>query len=222
MEKNRQTKVISIIALVVAVIGMSVGFAAFSNTLTISSGATVTPNKDDFKVVLSGDENDHTVNILKPNAGTHNATGEDAIIINENGVSSTELKAAFTAPGQVVSYDIYIHNIGSYASYLNKLEFNNVQGTENKKVCTPLAGATPELVEAACENIHMYVNYNVDEDTKQVFRETKEFTGFKLEPNSVISGEIVISYYGGENAPRADGPFTVEFGDVKFYFSTVD
>ena len=35
MEKDRGTKVIAIVALIVAVVGLSLGFAAFSSTLTI-------------------------------------------------------------------------------------------------------------------------------------------------------------------------------------------
>ncbi|MBQ3511969.1 MAG: hypothetical protein IJA30_06735 [Bacilli bacterium] len=49
MEKERQIKLLSIIALVVAITGMTLGFAAFSTTLNISSSATVTPNSEDFK-----------------------------------------------------------------------------------------------------------------------------------------------------------------------------
>ena len=52
MEKTRQIKILSIVALVVAIAGMTLGFAAFSTTLSISSSATVTPNSDDFKVVV--------------------------------------------------------------------------------------------------------------------------------------------------------------------------
>ena len=54
MERNRQTKVIAIVALCVAVVGLTLGFAAFSNTLTISSSATVTPNESDFKLTVYG------------------------------------------------------------------------------------------------------------------------------------------------------------------------
>ena len=57
MEKNRQIKILSIVALVLAIAGMSLGFAAFSSTLTISSSATVTPNSNDFKVVVYGLKN---------------------------------------------------------------------------------------------------------------------------------------------------------------------
>lgn len=64
MEKQRQMKLLSIVALVVAIIGMTLGFAAFSTTLSISSSATVTPNSEDFKISLYG-MNDEFVNEIK-------------------------------------------------------------------------------------------------------------------------------------------------------------
>lgn len=54
MERDRKIRMLSIVALVLAITGMSLGFAAFSSTLTISSSATVTPNSDDFKIKVYG------------------------------------------------------------------------------------------------------------------------------------------------------------------------
>ena len=49
--KNRQG--ITIAALIIAIVGLSIGFAAFSNTLTISSSATVNPCDENFIVQFS-------------------------------------------------------------------------------------------------------------------------------------------------------------------------
>ena len=50
MEHNRKIKILSIVALVLAISAMTLGFAAFSTTLNISSSASVTPNSGDFSV----------------------------------------------------------------------------------------------------------------------------------------------------------------------------
>ena len=50
MEKDRSTKIIAIAALLIGIVGLSLGFAAFSNTLTISSSAEVTPDQSAFNV----------------------------------------------------------------------------------------------------------------------------------------------------------------------------
>ena len=44
MEKDRGGRVIAIVALLVGVVGLTIGFAAFTNTLTIQSDASVTPD----------------------------------------------------------------------------------------------------------------------------------------------------------------------------------
>ena len=48
MRKNRQMQLILILAICVSIVGISLGFAAFSNTLTISSSAIVKPDQKDF------------------------------------------------------------------------------------------------------------------------------------------------------------------------------
>ena len=52
-KKTKQTKILSIIALITAVLCMSLGFATFSTTLTISSNANVTPDSSAFAVKFS-------------------------------------------------------------------------------------------------------------------------------------------------------------------------
>ena len=43
MEKERGAKLIAVIALLVAVAGLTIGYAAYSSTLTINGTATVDP-----------------------------------------------------------------------------------------------------------------------------------------------------------------------------------
>ena len=54
MERKRYEKMFLILILVVAIAGMSLGFAAFSKLLTINASATVTPSQEDFKIVAYG------------------------------------------------------------------------------------------------------------------------------------------------------------------------
>ena len=53
MEKDRRVKVISIFALVIAITGMSLGFAAFSASLDLASNAFVSPDSATFNVKFS-------------------------------------------------------------------------------------------------------------------------------------------------------------------------
>ena len=104
------TKRIAALAIVVSVLGLSLGFAAFSNTLTIKSEALVQPSENLFNIDFVGGSGgvvtpvvDNTV----PGATATNATiGSDA-----NGNSVIEnIKATFTEPGQSVSYTFSTSN----------------------------------------------------------------------------------------------------------------
>ena len=53
MERDRSAKIIAIVALCIAIVGLSIGFAAFSSNLTISSSANVKPDPSSFDVNFS-------------------------------------------------------------------------------------------------------------------------------------------------------------------------
>ena len=106
MERKDSTRIIAIIAVVVAVIGLSVGFAAFSNTLTIKSSANVTPSATDFDVNFSNSNTAEQAGDVT-GVGTNNATGDTATIDNTDSPTISGLKANFTEPGQTVTYSFY-------------------------------------------------------------------------------------------------------------------
>lgn len=54
MRQNKKVKIITITSLCLAVVGLTLGFAAFSNQLTISSSATISPDSSDFKITAYG------------------------------------------------------------------------------------------------------------------------------------------------------------------------
>ena len=229
MEKNRQTKVIAIIALVVAVIGMSVGFAAFSNTLTISSSATVTPNEEDFKLVAYGvgqqleeeimeDTSIYTSTTTSIPWKYWGATGTAATINNNSAagtISFTNLEAGFTQPDQLVDYWFIIKNEGAYDAYIDITNFKNYASSNISKTCTPGTGATTTLVNAACEGITATVE--AFSNTAGTSLDSVE-RSFNLEAGDFIYAHVLISYL--PTAARSDGPFTVDFEDLTISFST--
>ena len=66
MEKNRDTKLILVTVLAVGVMGLSIGFAAFSNVLKINSAATVSPDASTFNVDFSSSESEVETNPIVP------------------------------------------------------------------------------------------------------------------------------------------------------------
>ena len=215
MERDRSAKIIAIVALCVAIVGLSVGFAAFSNELTINSNATVSPNASDFDVNFSTSntsEQDGTVS----GVGTNSATGENATINNSNSPTITGLKANFTEPGQKVTYSFYAHNAGKYAAYLNNVTYANVSGKTATKVCTAGVGTDATMVEAACNGISVSVKVGNDTYTGSM----DSITNHLLDLDAYE--EVVVTIEYTSTASRADGDFEVAFGDITLTYDSVD
>ena len=156
MKKRRNNKQLMTIAiLLVAVVGLSIGFAAFSNILTISSSATVTPNASTFNVDFSSSASSVVANNITPTVV--GATGTAATIDNTTNPTIKNLNATFTAPGQSVKYTFYAYNAGEYEAFLTNINYFNATSADTHKVCTPATGTTEALVTLACEDISVTV-----------------------------------------------------------------
>ena len=221
MEKQRQVKILSIISLVLAIAGMSLGFAAFSTTLNISSSATVSPDSSNFNVIFSlgsdwHDDMDDLIDWDLSGTATGNATASSGSLY---GREISKLKASFTKPGEVVTYTFYAHNIGEYDAYFRGITYEALDNGSYKKCSastTDSTKATDSLVQAACEgiNLRVYVgglNANLGDET--IF-EHKLARG--------TSEEIILEIEYGSGSTYVDGPFNVDFSDFILNYSSID
>lgn len=218
--KDRSYQVVTLVALVVAVLGLSVGFAAFSNTLTIKSSAEVTPSQNQFNIDLSGAASSEVTTItptLSPATG--GPSGDNATVDNTgtNSAVIQNLHATFTEPGQSVTYTLYARNVGQYLAYLNSINFGNATGGSSFKVCTAGEGTTATLVSSACEGISLTLSVGSLTDI------TANQTG--ISGHSLAAGgneEITVTIAYAAGSARADGDFTVAFGDIVLTYDSVD
>ena len=234
MERNIQIKILSIIALVLAITGMSLGFAAFSSTLNISSSATVTPNSDDFKIDFLGiDSNGEftSSNSIYPITGT-GATGSIATIVNGKSATISNMKASFTEPGQYVEYQYRTYNSGLYDAYFRSWQFRLLSGMSNVIECVPSANSdvSEELLNKACEDIDVryhifssygntfmdgYARYNFDYVGTSVVDLGGHYTAA---PGDYFTVRVVIEY--AADGERADGDFEVKIADLLSEYGT--
>lgn len=215
MEKDTNARIIAIVSLCVAIVGLSVGFAAFSNRLNISTSATVTPNPEDFDVNFSSQNTSETDGIVT-GVATNNATATNATIDNTTSPTITGLAVNFTEPGQKATYSFYAHNAGKYIAYLNAVTYSNVSGKSAFKVCTPGAETDETMVEAACNGINVSVKVGTDTYTGSVDTISKH----SLAIDAYEPIEVTVEY--ASSAARADGDFSVEFGDIVLTYASVD
>lgn len=209
MRDNKRTNLYILGALLLGVVSISIGFAAFSNTLKIQSQANVTPDESTFKVVFSSSGTTYKTDPVPGTPTGSGVTVDNGTIDNTTNQTITGLHASFTAPGQKAEYNFFVHNAGEYLAYLNSITF---KGT---KTCTPGTGATQSLATSACNAISMKVEIG----SLSVTQTTQNITGETLAAGAFEPISVTIEY--ASNGTRVDGPITVDFPDVSLYYSTV-
>ena len=148
MEKERGAKVIAIVALLIAVVGLTVGYAAYSSTLTINGTANVDPAS--WKVNFgykTGDSLTGTIN--------GHATENTAPTLADTTISGFDV--TLKAPGDSVTYNFLIKNSGT----LNARLSNFTMGT---LTCAPNEGSNISQEDATklCGELKYTLTYADD------------------------------------------------------------
>ena len=106
--RNGNSKMMAVIALVIAVVGLSIGFAALQTQLTVNGTAEVTGGtKWDVKFVTS---------LNKVETGSATGTNPTVAATSVNGFKATLLK-----PGDKVTYYFQVTNAGSFDAKLDSI-----------------------------------------------------------------------------------------------------
>ena len=141
MESRGNGKIIAVIALVIAVAGLSLGFAAYSTSLQISSEADVTPNNN-WNVGFSTDGT-HIEEVST--AGTIAGASTGSVDVTKYTINQTSGSNAVlsTTAGSQVTYTLDILNNGSIAAYPDSLSFTS----PNALTCSNITASTSRVIE---------------------------------------------------------------------------
>ncbi len=216
MEKNRSGQFIALLALIVAIVGVSVGFAAFSSALSIQSSANVKPDQSTLNVDFSSSDTAVVTNAIKPTTTPTTVVATDATIDNSTDPVIRNLSATFKEPGQKAVYTFYAYNAGELEAFLKSIVYENVSSKNSNKVCTAGEGTTDALVQKACEGISLKVKVGTEAETSSGIASISNHSLGKAK-----SEEITVTLEYASDATRADGDFTVSFGDVTLNYSSV-
>lgn len=246
MEKNRSTKIIAIAALFIAVIGLSIGFAAFSSTLTINSSANVTPTDSTWRVGLvfntsnslqspgsysTSDNVTGGFEYAEPtlnNITINNYQEDDFTVDAAEGSKVTSatignLKAYFTAPNQSVTYRFYVKNEGNLDAYLKDIIFTPFDGDKCVAVDQGAGVATADsgLMNAVCNDISVNVSVgtatNVTTTTNNMTSGSVVNKALGTAPTTPVT--VTISY--ADNAHYVDAPIDVRLGSITLKYDAV-
>lgn len=222
MEKERSTKVIAVIALIAAVFGLSIGFAAYSRTLDITNlEATVTPSESELDVFFDNDQvKDNELAVVK-GEGTGAVSTETGATITNPALNSgtqptiTGFTANFTAKGQSVLYTFYVYNNSPYNAYLESVSFTGA--TPHKTCEATAAGTNATLVQNACNDITL--SLKVGSDTI-LSTNTAEFKTHTIAAGAWQPVVVEIAY-DGTTYPLPDGDMKVTFDGIKLNYTTI-
>ena len=217
MVENKGYKAMAIIALVIGVIGVTLGYAAFESTLTIESTAEVTPDSSNFNVDFSTTNASVQAGTVTPTLTPNNVTGftaDNATINNTNDPEITGLHATFTEPGQKATYEFYSYNAGLYVAYLNSIVFSG------NKTCSATGTTTQSLVDAACPGITLTVTVGSSPVAGPTTTSIANISGHSLGIGAAEPVTVEIEYVSG--SAIADGDFEVTFPDIVLTYASAD
>lgn len=144
MERERGFKIIAIIALVVAIAGLTIGYAAYTETLKIDGAANVDPSS--WSIYFKSDSD------LK------GLTTGYAVVNKEPTLESTTISGfdvTLKAPGDSVSYVFDVKNAGNLSAKLKTF-------VEDTLTCTPAVGSTVSTEDAnkLCNELKYTLTYS--------------------------------------------------------------
>ncbi len=205
-----------IVSLLVGVVGISIGFAAYSDVLQIKPSLTVTPDSKYFKVNFSSSSLELETNPIEPTKSDASIVASSAVIDNLNSPTIKNLSAVFTEPGQYVVYSFYAYNTGRYNAYLNDVTFKNIDGKNVNKECIALPGTSEDLVNQVCGDIQITVQVG-----STICKETtNNIQDHVINRNAAEAVTIKFTYVNNDH--YADGDFEIDFGDITLSYASVD
>lgn len=218
MKNNRKSKLILMISLVLSIIILGTGFAAFSKNLKISSRAEFTPDPSSFKVVFSTSQDSVIPGKIQSNI-TNGVEASSATLIN---TTISGINITFNEQNKEVSYSFYIKNIGNYDAFLNSVEYLAADGTSSFKKCIAIEGTTQSTIQSTCDRVNITITYPKTTSSTSnllITNTNSNIDGYKIERDKTLLATLTIKY---EGANEANGDFKVEFGDIVFNYNTVD
>ena len=134
-KKEKNIKVVAVVALIVAVVGLSVAYAALSQTLKLTGTAKITDAKWDVSFVKGSVTKTGDVQFTEPTVSATSISGYDV---------------TFKKPGDKIVYNFKIKNNGQINAKLNTYTKNTLTCTSSKQ----------DEANALCKDIKYELKYS--------------------------------------------------------------
>ena len=196
MEKNNGGKIIAVIALVVAIAGLSLGFAAFSTSLKIDTAAKVSSDAN-WNVGFSVNGSD-IANVTTATTKNANNSNPGVIDVTKYTISQNTNATLSTTENSSVSYNLYILNKGTLDAYLESVNFSNVTMTCSNATGSGLVEGVAGAGTTKSGNTSTISN----EDCAKMFKVELSIDGTPYDTTtSNITGKIISKTAGSNSVP---------------------
>lgn len=214
MEKERRIKVLSLVALIIAVLGLTVAFAALFETLTINGTASVDAASWDI----------HFENLESNVTGDASITDEP--VINETTISNINM--TITKPNDSVTFLASIKNAGTIDAKISSIKVSDLctlQSSVESCDWDNDGEVTQNDINKVNDNISFIVAYNDDgkalkeNDTLNVGEEKEITFGLVFAKFTEIDGfyNVENSYFEATELPKRD----LQFNDLSIMINYV-
>ena len=226
MEGNKKTKIITLSALIVGIVALSIGFAAFSKNLTIDANAKFNPESTGLDIGFST-----SISSLSTGLITSTGTAEASSITLTDSTEISGVDITFTDVGQSAIYDFYIYNNSSYTAYLDKAELILTNYVSPGIKCEAISGTDTSAVNSACSSVKFkLLKYIEDSNTyANLFllsggspaAAANVYTSNGTIPSKTgAKVRLIIEYTSGSSSSIPDGDFNVNIGTLTLTYST--
>lgn len=186
MEKQRSIKVLSVVALIVAVLGLTIAFAAASQALNITGTGTVSGNKTDESGKKTWDIHFEDVKIASTTG-----LAEATLPTETNSTVLVDYTVKLSGPGDSVTYTFDVVNNGKYDAKLTSLV------KSEKLICTGSGNNAESDASTVCGNLTYTLTY-ADENNTPVA------SGDTLTVAEASKSMILTIAYVGDEIPSDD------------------
>ncbi len=236
MEKDRGGRIIALAALLVGVLGLSLGFAAFSSTLNIETNAKVEVGSK-WNVGFSADgttmaplasSGAPTVNGTLANTTTAGKAG-GSISLMKYTISQATPATISTEENSSVTYNFFIKNAGDVDAALETISFGNL-------TCEYVADAADRVLEEDESNVGAKVTKETSktisaEDCATMFTATLTIGGTDYTKDSTtfsntiakagnVAASLTIKSTGTTPTTVPTGDFVVTLGKTTFNYKS--
>lgn len=185
--KDRSFKIVTIVALLVAVLGLSIGYAAYAENLKISGTVTARSSSNSWNVKFE--------NI---SAAEFGGIANEMVAPELTSTTISKFEVNFFAPGDSVEYDFNVVNGGKLDAKLTAVSLGSLS-------CKPGNGATKatdEEATALCADLTFALTYadgteiktgDVITNTSNNTKGLKLVVSWKADSHATLSGDAVVT-----------------------------